>query len=71
MMEDVMKSVETVLNLHKKGEINAEQAHDLLFSIYRSIRIDDNQAEKKVIEYFPSSNTTTTWVDESFLSRQE
>lgn len=70
MMDEVMKNVEVILNLHKKGEINAEQAHDLLFSIYRSLRID-NQSDKKVIEYFPSSNTTTTWVDESFLSKQE
>lgn len=69
-MDEVMRNVEVILNLHKKGEINAEQAHDLLFSIYRSLRID-NQSDKKVIEYFPSSNTTTTWVDESFLSKQE
>ena len=67
-MNNVMDNVEVILNLYKKGDINAGQAHDLLFSIYRSIK-DDNQADKKVIEYFPSSNTTTTWVDESFPSK--
>lgn len=69
-MDDVMRNVEIVLNLHKKGEINAEQAHDLLFGIYRSVMVD-NKSDKKTIEYFPSKNTTTTWVDESFLSKQE
>lgn len=61
MMDEAMKSVETVLTLYKKDEINAQQAHDLLSGIYRSA-LHEIKEKSKTFEYFPSSNTTsTTW----------
>jgi polyhydroxyalkanoate synthesis regulator phasin len=65
-MEDkLMENVQVILELYKKGELNNDQAFDILYGMYRTAKYNpSNKSTDISSSYFSSfdvSNTSTTW----------
>ena len=73
--DKLMENVQVILELYKKGELNNDQAFDILYGMYRTAKYDPSNKSTDVNSpiirtYFAPENVTTTW-NESISPEQE